>query len=138
MGAVALFEAVENCPADKIALPQLGSDYKIAQLRKDPLFKNEKLLDLIKRYEDVFELVPDDRTNTRFAVRLQPGAAAALLDDEEINARIDAEALLPQRIEDPVSVKDKIQALRIELIHALHRRGGRSPMNELLQEPRIQ
>merc|ERR1711879_723415 len=30
------------------------------------------------------------------------------------------------------------QSLRIELIHALHRRGGVSPIVELSQEPRVQ
>jgi len=46
--------------------------------------------------------------------------------------------MLPERLDDPQGVKEKMQALRIELLHALHRRGGRVPLQELGQEPRVQ
>merc|ERR1712183_483956 len=45
---------------------------------------------------------------------------------------------LPVRIEEPKNNRDRMQALRIELVHALSRRGSRVPLQELGQEPRVQ
>merc|ERR1719277_2726609 len=99
-----------------------------------PRFKNEKLIDIIRRYPDVFELVPDTIKGHPL-VRLQPGAQAALLDADEIDARITREAMLPERIELPITLREKMQCLRIELVHGLHRRGGRSPLQEEGHQP---
>ncbi|CAK0907085.1 unnamed protein product, partial [Prorocentrum cordatum] len=42
------------------------------------------------------------------------------------------------RIKDPCTVREKVQALRIELIYALSRRGGKTAIQDLGQEPRVQ
>jgi len=138
--AQALYTAFEMQGSASVALSQLGADYKVAQLKKDIHFKNTRLLDILKQYDEIFELFPDGAGG--WTVRLQPGAEAALPGGvgatsfaEECQAM---SAMLPERLDDPRNVKEKMQALRIELLHALHRRGGKVPLQELGQEPRVQ
>jgi len=134
----ALYEAVDSYDGEIVTISQMGIDYKVAQLKKDPQFKDEKLGDILKRYEEVFEVIFD---STRGCVaRLQPGAQMALPDAEEALAAAisEAELMLPERIRSPTNVRDRMQALRIELVHALHRRGGHAAPQELGQEHRVQ
>ncbi|CAE7442164.1 slc43a2, partial [Symbiodinium pilosum] len=55
----ALFSAVEMHSGRGVTLSQLGSDYKVSQLKKDNMWKSVRLLDILEAYEDIFELVPD-------------------------------------------------------------------------------
>jgi len=135
----ALYRAMDMHVGKSVTLSQLGSDFKVAELKKDPHFKNWRLLDILN--DNVFELVPDRASGVTggIMVKLQPGAEAALPDAdlaaEQVN---EAELLLPERIENPRGTKDRVQALRIELIYALQRRGGKTAIQELGQEPRVQ
>jgi len=137
--ARALFNALEMHGGQSVTLSQIGSDFKVAQMKKDAMFKNVRLLDILRQYEDVFELIPDNITGG-WTVRLQPGAQAALPDAEAmIEKEIkESDLMLPERIENPIGAKERMQALRIELLHALSRRGNRVPLQELGQEPRVQ
>lgn len=133
----ALVKALEMHTNQGVTLSQLGSDFKVAQLKKDNLFKNVRLLDILKHYEDMFELVPDNTGG--WFVKLQPGAQASLPHCEEtMEQELKEEFSLPERIEKPKTAHEKMQALRIELIHALSRRGNKVPLQELGQEPRVQ
>eukprot|EP00929_Paragymnodinium_shiwhaense_P025363 TRINITY_DN1535_c1_g1_i1.p1 TRINITY_DN1535_c1_g1~~TRINITY_DN1535_c1_g1_i1.p1 ORF type:complete len:668 (+),score=120.52 TRINITY_DN1535_c1_g1_i1:48-2051(+) len=137
----ALYKAVEMHGGSGVTLSQLGADYKVSELKKDPYLKSWKLLDILswKECENVFEMQAAAGVTGGVAVKLQPGAEAALPNAEEAAEIVDMnEAMLPERIESPKNLKDKHQALRIELIHALHRRGGRVAIQELGQEIRVQ
>lgn len=101
------------------------------------------VLDILKRYEEVFDLEPDPLGG--WQVRLAataPGVLAMLPASENPAAMVDSivpmEAMLPERMENPATSRDKMQALRIEIMHAISRRGGKSPVQELGQEPRVQ
>ncbi|CAK0877617.1 unnamed protein product [Prorocentrum cordatum] len=105
--ARALYEAVDSYDGEIVAVGQLGSDFKVAQLKKDPQFTNEKLIDILKRYEEVFEVIVD---STRGHVaRLQPGAQVALPDAEEALAAAisEAELMLPEKMRYPQNPKDE-------------------------------
>jgi len=131
--ARALFEAVQNHPGNVAKVSALGHDFKVTQLKKEPQFKNEKMIDTLERHEDVFEIFEDG------TIQLHPGAEAALPDaDEHLEAEKDDDSiLLPVRIEEPKAQGEKMQALRIEILYCLHRRGGKSALQELGQEPRV-
>jgi len=135
----ALFRALDQHGGQAVTLSTIGSDFKVAQLKKDPQFKNVKLVEIFKMFEDVFEVMPDEGGS--FKVRLQPGAQAALPDVEQMMEQELQEEVglaLPDRIENPRTTKEKMQSLRIELLYALARRGRRVPLQELGQEPRVQ
>lgn len=130
------------------SLSQLGSDFAVAQLKKDPMFKNLKMLEILKRYEDIFEVYSDP---SGWLVRVQPAALSLLghssrpIDTTGVQLSIASAApvvtcfgAMPERIENPLSAAEGMQALRIELLHALTRRGGKSAVQELGQEPRVQ
>ncbi|CAL1158156.1 unnamed protein product [Cladocopium goreaui] len=134
----ALFTAIELHSGKCVTLSQLGSDFKVSQLKKDNMWKSVRLLDILEAYEDIFELVPDN-TMGGWQVKLQPGAEAALPDVEEYMEReIREQDALPPRIENPRTAFDKMQSLRIELLYALQRRGNKVQLQELGQEPRVQ
>eukprot|EP00931_Biecheleriopsis_adriatica_P096882 TRINITY_DN705_c0_g2_i1.p1 TRINITY_DN705_c0_g2~~TRINITY_DN705_c0_g2_i1.p1 ORF type:complete len:595 (-),score=117.31 TRINITY_DN705_c0_g2_i1:67-1749(-) len=134
----ALFNAVESHAGRSIVLSQLGSDFKVAQLKKDNMFKSVRLLDILEAYEDIFDLVADTTTGG-WQVKLVPGAQAALPDAEEFLEReMNDVDRLPDRIENPRSQSQKLQSLRIELLYALSRRGKKVQLQELGQEPRVQ
>lgn len=135
----ALYRAMDMHAGQSVSLSQLGSDFKVAELKKDPHFKNWRLLDILKEYENVFELTAATGVTGGMAVKLQPGAEAALPDADSAAELVnEAELLLPERIENPKGMRDRIQALRIELLYALQRRGGKTAIQELGQEPRVQ
>jgi len=136
--AWALYKAVEMHGGQNVTLSQLGSDFKVAELKKDPHFKNWRLLDILKEYEAVFEITIAPQAAGGMYVKLQPGAEAALPDADKRVEQVSEEDFLPERIENPRIMLDKVQALRIELLHALHRRGGKCAIQELGQEPRLQ
>ncbi|CAE8692901.1 unnamed protein product, partial [Polarella glacialis] len=133
----ALHGAVEMHSAKSVTLSQLGSDFRVSQLKKENMFKNVRLLDILKAYEDVFDMVPDSASGG-WQVKLRPNAKAALPGAEFLDASQDLSLTLPDRIENPRSQFDKLQSLRIELLHALSRRGNRVALQELGQEPRVQ
>eukprot|EP00928_Gymnodinium_smaydae_P084602 TRINITY_DN6787_c0_g1_i1.p1 TRINITY_DN6787_c0_g1~~TRINITY_DN6787_c0_g1_i1.p1 ORF type:complete len:698 (+),score=104.30 TRINITY_DN6787_c0_g1_i1:121-2094(+) len=134
-----LHRAIDMHNGGAVSLSQLGSDFKVAELKKDPFFKNWRLLDILKDFGDIFELEAVPNISGGILVRLQPGAAAALPDAEAAAEHVDeSEALLPERVENPRTLREKIQSLRIELLHALHRRGGKTAIQDLGQEPRVQ
>mmetsp|Transcript_65548 Transcript_65548/g.203042 ORF Transcript_65548/g.203042 Transcript_65548/m.203042 type:complete len:288 (+) Transcript_65548:95-958(+) len=137
--ARALFNALEMHGGQAVTLSQIGSDFKVAQMKKDHMFKNIRMLDILRQYENVFELTPDNITGG-WTVRLQPGAQAALPDAEAMIEKDlkETDLMLPERMDNPTGPREKMQALRIELLHALSRRGNRVPLQELGQEPRVQ
>jgi len=137
--ARSLFNACEIFGGKSVTLSQLGSDFNVSSIKKDPQFKNHKLIDIIRYHQDVFEVIPDPAGTGGFAVNLQPGAEAALPDAETYFIEMkEADLMLPERIEEPRSQRDRMQALRVELIHALHRRGGSVALQELGQDQQVQ
>lgn len=134
----ALVRAMEMHAGNAVTLSQLGADFKVAQLKKDPQFKNIKMLDILKQHEAIFEVETDLATGG-WVVKLQPGAQAAVPGAEQaLEDQLRLDMALPDRIDEPRSLKERMQALRIELLHALVRRGNRVPLQELGQEPRVQ
>jgi len=98
------------------------------------LFKNVRLLDILKQHEDIFELQSDGLSGG-WTVKPVAGALAALPGAAAVSEQT---LMLPDRIENPIGTKEKMQALRIELLHALSRRGNRVALQELGQEARVQ
>lgn len=136
--ARALFNVVDINGGQPVKVSQLGSDFHVAQLKKDAQFKNHKLLDILRYHEDVFELVADSSSTGGFMVKLQPGAEAALPDADTFHNEVqESDLLLPERIEEPRTHQEKMQALRIELILTLHRRGGKVALQELGMDPKV-
>jgi len=148
--ARALFAAMRLCESKAkktVPISQLGSDLQVAKLRKDPLFKKVKLVDILQAYPSVFELSPEPPPGTNFLVSLTPeaelalpqrsagdyapkGAGDVLPDPEQLK--------LPPKIDNPSDQKEVLQALRIEIIHALHRRQGVAGPGDIGQEPGVQ
>lgn len=129
-----------------IPLTRVGADFQVAKLKKDVLYRNLRLLDIFKKFEELFELEPDP--NGGWCVRLSTEAytlLAALPEGDVgfVGQVVNSQGILqpgalPERIENPMSTRDKMQALRIELLYALSRRNGRSQVSDLGQEPRVQ
>jgi len=136
--ARALFNAAEVHGGRRVTLSQLGSDFSVSQLKKDSQFQNHKLIDILRFHENVFELVPDSAIGG-FLVNLQPGAGAGLPDAETFFEELnESTLLLPERIDEPRSQSQRMQALRIELVHVIHKRGGKAALNELGQDQKVQ
>lgn len=136
--ARALYNACEVHGAKRVTLSQLGSDFNVSVLKKDSQFNNHKLIDILRFHENVFELVPDSGIGG-FLVNLQPGAGAGLPDaDTFFEELTETSLMLPERIEEPRSQAQRMQALRIELVHVVHKRGGKAALNELGQDQRVQ
>ncbi|CAK0801295.1 unnamed protein product, partial [Prorocentrum cordatum] len=51
----ALYKALEMHAGKSVTLSQLGSDYKVAELKKDPFFKQRRLLDFLREHDNIFE-----------------------------------------------------------------------------------
>jgi len=142
----ALYTAMDSLQVPSATLSQLGSDYTVAQIKKDPLYKNYKLIDIMKRFEHIFEIFSDPSNPGGWMVRLQPDALDALPPREGVmlggtsmsSASLLEDADLPPRIDNPMSMQDKMQGLRIELMYALARRGRKAAVQELGQETRVQ
>jgi len=139
--AFALFKAFELHDGEAVTLSQLGSNDKVAQLKRHSQFKNVRLLDIVKQHENIFEVQPDGISGG-WTVKRVPGAQAALalpgaeaISEQNLGK---GNLMLPARIENPVGTKEKMQALRIELLHVLSRRGDRVPLQELGQVARVQ
>jgi len=136
--ARALFNACEVHGSKRVTLSQLGSDFNVSVLKKDSQFSNHKLIDILRFHENVFELVPDSGIGG-FLVNLQPGAGAGLPDAETFFEEMtESTLLLPERIDEPRSQSQRMQGLRIELVHVVHKRGGKAALNELGQDQRVQ
>merc|ERR1719384_2642840 len=118
-------------------MSQLGSDHTVGQLRKDPLFRKYKLVEVLREYPNVFQLTAS-----------QNGWLVNLTEDAEVALpqRIAGETApqgsgdvlpkpemlhLPDKLENPATMSDKMQALRIEIIHALFRREGKAEPGSL-------
>lgn len=137
--ARALFNACEFHGGQGVTVSQLGANFEVQQVKKDPQFRNHKLIDILRFHEDVFQLITDSAIGG-FLVNLQPGAYAALPDAETYMCEMTDpfEVLLPERIEDPRSQGQRMQALRIEICHVLHKRGRTAQLNEIGQDQKIQ
>lgn len=145
----ALFCAMKLSAPQGQAIPmsQLGSDPRVAKLRQDARFKKLKLTELLREYTLIFELTPEAPPGTGLLVKLTEHADAALPQRKAGEAAPkgggdvlpDPEQLrLPDKIEQPETLVDKMQALRIEIIHALFRRDGFAEPGQLGQEPGVQ
>lgn len=144
-----LYSALHLCATKGkfVSISKIGSDVRVMELRKDPQFEKKKLVDILHAYPNVFELEAEAPPSSGWTVRLKEDAEIALpmrkageaapmasgdvLPDPE-------EALLPDKILEPEDMKARIQALRIELIHALQRRTGKADMGSLGMEPGVQ
>lgn len=141
----ALYECVKM--RGSISVSQLGSDYEVGKLKKMEQFKGAKFLDILKQYESIYYL-SEDRHGP--VVRLTTDAEAYLPQlDEKLYAEMQpapaegiGEALaaqlntmvLPDRILEPTTYRQRLQALRIEIVHCLFRRGGRCEVQHIGQD----
>lgn len=136
--ARALYNACEIHGGQRVTISQIGANFEVNSLKKDPQFRNHKLIDILRSHEKVFDLVADSGIGG-FVVNLQPGAGAALPDAETFfNEMTEEELMLPTRIEEPRSQAQRMQALRIELCHVLYKRGKKAQLNELGQDQKVQ
>jgi hypothetical protein len=76
----AIFNALDLQPGKQTSLSTLGGDFKVAELKKDPMFKNWKVRDALEEYTDVFvtEIAPG--MSGGILVKLQPNAREQLPD----------------------------------------------------------
>jgi len=138
--ARALFNACELHGGQRVTIGNLGANYEVAKLKKDPQFRNHKLIDICRVFDKVFDLVPDPMEKVGgLVINLHPGAGAGLPDAETwFDVLTEADLMLPEKLTEPRSQSDKMQALRIELVHVLHKRGGQAQLNELGQDQTVQ
>eukprot|EP00927_Polykrikos_kofoidii_P045920 TRINITY_DN4007_c0_g1_i1.p1 TRINITY_DN4007_c0_g1~~TRINITY_DN4007_c0_g1_i1.p1 ORF type:complete len:724 (+),score=104.44 TRINITY_DN4007_c0_g1_i1:360-2531(+) len=142
-----LFSAVELCGAkgEGISLSQVGTDVKVMKLRKDPHFKNVRLTDIIREYPNVFDLYLNGpagwyvklKEEAEIALPMREAGESAPMGGGDVLPDPE-ELLLPDKLLDPESLSDKMQAMRIEIMHALQRRNGRAQTHQLGQEPGVQ
>eukprot|EP00927_Polykrikos_kofoidii_P068689 TRINITY_DN64019_c0_g1_i1.p1 TRINITY_DN64019_c0_g1~~TRINITY_DN64019_c0_g1_i1.p1 ORF type:complete len:496 (+),score=98.24 TRINITY_DN64019_c0_g1_i1:91-1488(+) len=146
----AIFNCVSN-DADGTSVSVIATDPVVNMLKRDPVFNNQRLVDIIKRHTDIFFVDEDESAPShewKVIVLLQgednlpfvdetediPTAEAMDPSTAEVEAEAEAEAaLLPARILLPESDFDRFQALRIDIIHALHARGNFGLMNDIGQ-----
>lgn len=137
----ALYDAVQQYSGTGMAsVSQLGADFKVSLLKKEAQFRTTKLQDILLSFEELFELRND---SGNVMVSLIEGGEEFLpdLDEhlvEEIQESTRSDQELPERIHSPGSAKERMQALRIEIIHALHRRGGKAEAQGLGQDHLVQ
>ncbi|CAK0868039.1 unnamed protein product, partial [Prorocentrum cordatum] len=131
-----------------VHISQVGSDVTVRNLRNDKWFgvgkKKRKLEDMLREYPKVFEI---EMTNWGVMVKLTDEADVALparkAGDCSVLGAGDVlpdpeQAKLPEKIQNPQNRLERAQAFRIELIHALHRHGGKTEIGIMGQEPSVQ
>mmetsp|Transcript_109962 Transcript_109962/g.275445 ORF Transcript_109962/g.275445 Transcript_109962/m.275445 type:complete len:441 (+) Transcript_109962:105-1427(+) len=131
----ALYEACLGFGGEGCTVPQLGSHYKVQQLKRDPCFNRQRLVDILRRHEDVFELTMAE--NGGHKVHLQPGAMAACPGEAPIAPPMLSSESLPPVLENPETPEEKFQALRVHVVHSLFKRGGKAVLHDLGQDPKI-
>eukprot|EP00929_Paragymnodinium_shiwhaense_P006300 TRINITY_DN10949_c0_g3_i1.p1 TRINITY_DN10949_c0_g3~~TRINITY_DN10949_c0_g3_i1.p1 ORF type:complete len:543 (-),score=99.77 TRINITY_DN10949_c0_g3_i1:224-1852(-) len=140
--ARALFNVVQAYGGGPVPMSQVGSHYSVQALKKEPAFKTMKLIEFCRVFPDVYELIPDQGGGSGFMCKLMPGAEAALPGDpSEAMADDFGNELamkLPPFIQDPQTAREKMQCLRVEIIHSLANRGSKLPLPEIGQDPRVQ
>jgi len=131
----ALYEACLGFGQEGCTVPQLGSHYKVQQLKKDPCFNRQRLVDILRRHEDVFELTTTEGGGHQ--VHLQPGAMAACPGEAPIAPPMLSCESLPPLLENIETAEERFQALRINVVHSLFKRGGKAVLHDLGQDPKI-
>eukprot|EP00929_Paragymnodinium_shiwhaense_P006295 TRINITY_DN10949_c0_g2_i3.p1 TRINITY_DN10949_c0_g2~~TRINITY_DN10949_c0_g2_i3.p1 ORF type:complete len:431 (-),score=48.23 TRINITY_DN10949_c0_g2_i3:84-1265(-) len=138
--ARAVFNVIQFYGGGPVQMTHACSHYSVQNVKKEPSFKSMKMVDFVRLYPDVFEVSPDP-TGGGFQAKLVPGAEAALPGDpadaltDEGNEMMKS---LPKFLLDPQTPADKIQALRIEIIHSLANRGSKLALTDIGQDPRVQ
>jgi len=144
--ARAFFSALLLCGAkgQAVSISKLGSDVTVAQLRKDPEYRKYKLLDVVKEYPNVFKVSADACGNTNIELTDHAEVALPQRTAGESAPKGGGDVLpkaeqsqLPDKIEEPATASDKLQALRIEIVHALFKRDGKAEPQMLGQEPGV-
>mmetsp|Transcript_8373 Transcript_8373/g.18654 ORF Transcript_8373/g.18654 Transcript_8373/m.18654 type:complete len:486 (+) Transcript_8373:121-1578(+) len=133
----AIYDAIENWKhrEPEVLVTAIGYDYQVTKLRKEAPYRNERILDTINRHPDMFMIYKNPTGG--YYVDLREGALLEIYEPEELLAKLELQALLPEKIEHPVTIKDKYQAFRVEAIHAIHKRGGTCAVAGLGQEPGV-
>jgi hypothetical protein len=146
----ALYEAVKL--RGHISVAMLGQVWDVNALKKLDQFKTAKFSDIVKQFELVFELAHDGQgaivklTENAEAhlpeldERLEREMGAAEAGDElsEMMRQQLANMVLPDRVFEPQTLRQRLQALRIEIVHCLYRRGGRAEVQHLGQDYLVQ
>lgn len=136
-----IYEACGDYGEVGVTVSQLGAHPKVQGAKKAcGCSVTFGIVDVLKKQDQVFELEMGGQTNTStWMVRLQEHAVGTNpfgMSADQATAE-EALAILPTRIDEPTSMEEAFQALRIEVIHALFRRGGIAQLNEIGQEPRV-
>jgi len=110
------------------------------------LYSKYKLVELVRSFKDWFEVVPGT-AGGGFSVQLVPGAQERLpacitrrgiSTTQGIPGFAQGAEALPEHIDDPKTMVERLQALRIEIIHALAKRGNKVPVQDLGQDTQVQ
>lgn len=130
----AAYEAIKRTGGRGFQVSQLGADFEVARQKKEPQFKQVPLMHILHRYEELFTISQESG-----CVVLVDGAEEYLPDmDEQLAAELSTRGCqggqLPDRVLHPVTARQRMQALRVELIHAIDRRGGRTDVTNLGQD----
>eukprot|EP00929_Paragymnodinium_shiwhaense_P006298 TRINITY_DN10949_c0_g2_i7.p1 TRINITY_DN10949_c0_g2~~TRINITY_DN10949_c0_g2_i7.p1 ORF type:complete len:551 (-),score=106.26 TRINITY_DN10949_c0_g2_i7:324-1976(-) len=136
----AVFKVIQLYGGGPVQMTQACSHYTVQAVKKEPSFKTMKMVDFCRLYPDVFELIPDS-TGGGFMAKLVPGAEEALPGDAADAANEEDDEMmksLPKFIMDAETAHDKLQALRIEIIHSLANRGSKLQLTDIGQDPRVQ
>jgi len=132
----AIYEAISSY-GEGATVQHVTSHYKVTELKKDPCLANQRIVDIIKRHADLFEVDETVSSYVNWKVRVLPDAEEKLPPIEDEESFTAARSLLPERILDPGSLEETMQALRIEAIHALFSRGMKAMLNDVGQVPAI-
>lgn len=137
----AAFKAMQDYGITGCTLWQLRTNWKITELMKEPEFAGQRFVSILRRHGDIFHVEAEEHGKHvgSLRVRLQPRAESRLPGAEKLAEEMIAQdAVLPERTAaEPASPQQVLQALRVELVHSLHKQDGLALLQDLGQEVKV-
>eukprot|EP00929_Paragymnodinium_shiwhaense_P006292 TRINITY_DN10949_c0_g1_i1.p1 TRINITY_DN10949_c0_g1~~TRINITY_DN10949_c0_g1_i1.p1 ORF type:complete len:558 (-),score=88.63 TRINITY_DN10949_c0_g1_i1:134-1807(-) len=135
----AVFDVIQLYGGGPVQMTQACSHYKVQAVKKEPPFKTMKMVDFCKLYPQVIEILPEEN-GQGFLAKVVPGAKDHFPVDLDLGEEHGSEIMsnLPKFILNAETPHDKIQALRIEIIHSLANRGSNLLLTDIGHDPRVQ
>eukprot|EP00929_Paragymnodinium_shiwhaense_P026791 TRINITY_DN15846_c0_g1_i1.p1 TRINITY_DN15846_c0_g1~~TRINITY_DN15846_c0_g1_i1.p1 ORF type:complete len:312 (-),score=100.84 TRINITY_DN15846_c0_g1_i1:262-1197(-) len=139
--AGAIYEACIELEESKCTVSMLGSHFKVHPHKKgDERLSKFRLVELIKRHTDLFEVTPEGEQSAQWPVKLVDGAREKLIEHQkkcELPTVDDEEAKDDSGLPDvgtPKNQREAIQMVRIATARALYRRGSTAMLHDICQD----
>lgn len=114
-----------------VIVSNLGTHPKVQEAKKQDCFNKMRLSEIIDANSDLFDVDKADTAQGKWLIKLNEGAV------EKVGAEAPDTSDLPEPIEESHDKAEALQAVRIEMIHALSKRGGSAQLNDIGQEPNL-